>query len=311
MNLRDLRRIEYVIPGIDCRVRPEDVARLFDVVADPGRAPHVVDRILIAGIVARQPVGDLGPRIDEVRQFRLVELLENACSDLAGEEITGRHHDVVAGFAGQQLCLQCIVGVEGVVADLYPGLFGEIVENRRVDIVRPVVEIDDAFLLRAGAGADTPRSNKPRQQRDNSRRASRLAGLWTRCAFTGTNRVSLRSAARLPSRPEFRRRGESCNRSLAPAPRARLSPSGDRSGRQTPLRFPAAPGSSPDRKTESGTRTAPGKRSTAVSLGSRTSTRTMWPSFKSLRDLLRRQIAHLVPAPRLIRHGPLLAKKPP
>jgi hypothetical protein len=89
--------------------------------------------------------------MSEVRQLRFVELEEDAGLDLAGEEIRGRHHDIVAGLAGEQLCLQGIVGVERVVADLDPGLFAELVKNGWRDIVRPVVEIDDALRLRAHA----------------------------------------------------------------------------------------------------------------------------------------------------------------
>ena len=168
---RDLFRIEYVIPGIDRRGRPEDVVCVLDVVADPGRAPHVIDCILIAGIVARQPVGDLGPGINEVRQLRLVELLKNAGHNLPGEKIPGRHHNIIAGFASQQLGLERIVGVEGVVADLYAGLFGEVVEHGRVDIIRPVVEIDDALgLRRNGTGGDRcrDRNNNSARFRDTA-----------------------------------------------------------------------------------------------------------------------------------------------
>ena len=94
-------RIEYVLPGIDRRGWPEDFVRVLDVVTDPGRAPHVVDGVLIAGIVAHQPIGDLRPGIDQVRQHRLIELLKNSGHDLPGEKIPGRHHDIVAGFASQ------------------------------------------------------------------------------------------------------------------------------------------------------------------------------------------------------------------
>ena len=133
---------------------PRQLARLLDVVADAGRAPHVVDGVLVAGIVGGEALRDLRPDIGEVRQLRLVELLENAGLDLALEEIGGRHHHVVAGFAGQQLGLQRVVGIEGVVADLDAGLLGEILEHRRSDVVRPVVDVDDALAFGwAAAGA--------------------------------------------------------------------------------------------------------------------------------------------------------------
>src|SRR5262249_29885295 len=88
---------------------------------------------------------DLRPHIREVRQLRLVELLENACLDLTFEKISRRHDHVVAGFAGQKFGLQRIVGVEGVVANLDSGLFAEVLDDARSDIVGPIVDVDDAL----------------------------------------------------------------------------------------------------------------------------------------------------------------------
>ena len=70
-----------------------------------------------------------------------------AC-DLALEEEAGGHDDVVAGAAGEQLGLEHLVGVEDVVVDLDAGLLGEVLEDRLVDVVRPVVDVDDALLRR-------------------------------------------------------------------------------------------------------------------------------------------------------------------
>ena len=56
---------------------------------------------------------------------------------------------------------------------------------------------------------------------------------------------------------------------------------------------------------DNGTSTAPGKRSTPVSFGSRTSTRTTRPSLHAARNFFRRQIAHSVTALQ-VRHGALL-----
>jgi hypothetical protein len=54
-----------------------------------------------------------------------------------------RHHDVVAGVAGQQLGLQHLVGVEHVVIDLDAVLLLEILDHGRVDVVGPVVDVED------------------------------------------------------------------------------------------------------------------------------------------------------------------------
>ena len=49
------------------------------------------------------------------------------------QERPGRHHDVEAGLAGQQLGLHDLVVVVGVVHDLDAGLLGEIVQRLRID----------------------------------------------------------------------------------------------------------------------------------------------------------------------------------
>ena len=61
-----------------------------------------------------------------------------------------RHDDVIAAAAGQQLGLQDFVGIEDVVDDLDAGFLGEIGNDRLVDVVRPVVDVDDT-LLREGS----------------------------------------------------------------------------------------------------------------------------------------------------------------
>ena len=152
LELGEVLRLEDDVPAVDPAVAAQRLARLLDVVADAGRAPHVVDGVGVAGIVAGQPLRDLGPHIGEVRQLGLVQLLKNAGLDLALEEIGRRHHHVVAGLAGQQLGLQRVVGIEGIVARLDPGLLAEFVHHLRSDIVGPVVHVDDPLCLRLGSG---------------------------------------------------------------------------------------------------------------------------------------------------------------
>ena len=193
LELGDLVGIENVIPGIDRRIGAENLFHFLDVVADAGRAPHVIDGILVAGIVGGELVGDLRPGVSEIGQFRLVELSENAGLDLAREKIGGRHHDVVAGLAGQKLRLQRVVGIERVVADLDAGFLGEFIEHRRVLIVRPIVVIDDA-LFRAAPAA------RAEERLHAQPRARRMSGKRRAMAVTS------RSAARRLSTPECRRR---------------------------------------------------------------------------------------------------------
>jgi hypothetical protein len=105
------------------------------------------------------PFRDHVPHVDEVRQLRLVELLVDAGSDLALHEGDGGHDDIVAGAAGQQLGFQRLVGIEGVVDDLDAGFLGEIFEDGTVDVIGPVVDVDDAILSHGR------RSGKPSHER--------------------------------------------------------------------------------------------------------------------------------------------------
>jgi hypothetical protein len=143
--------VENNRPAIDRNVAKRGLD-LVHVVADPGRAPHVVDGIFIAGIVFAETLHDVGPHVGEVRQLGLVELLEDACLDLAGEERPGRHHDVIARTAREQLGLQHFIGVEDVIDDLDTGFLGEVLEDGIVDVVGPVVDVDHALLGTRGAG---------------------------------------------------------------------------------------------------------------------------------------------------------------
>ena len=141
---------------------PRIFAGLFHIEADADRAPHVVDGVLVAGIMGGEALGDRRPDIGEVRKLRLVELLEHPGLDLTLEEIGGRHHHVVAGLAGEQLGFQRIVGIEGVVADPDSGLLGEIFEHARRDIVRPIVDVDEPLALRHRAPGKGNDRREPR-----------------------------------------------------------------------------------------------------------------------------------------------------
>jgi hypothetical protein len=86
--------------------------------------------------------------MDEVVQLRLVELLEHPGLELTLEKIGRRHHDVIARLAGQELGFQRVVGIEGIVSDLDAGFPGEGFDHRRLDVVRPVVDVERARLAR-------------------------------------------------------------------------------------------------------------------------------------------------------------------
>ncbi len=150
LEFRGHCRIEHQPPAVHRRVG-HDRLDLRGVEADAGRAPHVHDTVLVARVVAGSALQQLRVEVGEVRQLRLVELPEYARLDLALEEVGARHHDVVARVAGEQLGLEHLVAVEHVVADLDPGLLLEVLDHGRVDVVRPVVDVED-LVLGGGAG---------------------------------------------------------------------------------------------------------------------------------------------------------------
>ncbi len=185
----------------------QNLARLLDVVADAGGAPHVIDGVLVAGIVDREPLRDLRPDVAEVLELRLVELLEYAGLDLPLQEIGGRHHHVVAGLSGEELGLQRLIGVERVVPDLDAGFLAERFDHRRLDIVRPVVDVDRALLGRQRRGG----SKQPdRDESEDARHGVRLLAAF-----------SFRSAGQPPSKRGCRRRDARRRAAREPAPPAR------------------------------------------------------------------------------------------
>ena len=145
LELRDHLPAQHQVPGVEGLVA-EALADLLHVEADAGRAPHVVDAVLVAGVVDLEALHHLGPHVLEVRQLRLVELREHAGLDQPLQERPRGHDDVVAGLAGKQLRLDDLVVVVGVVGDLDAGLLGEALEHLRVDVVGPVIDVDDALL---------------------------------------------------------------------------------------------------------------------------------------------------------------------
>ena len=153
LELADELRPHDDVPAVESGL-PEPLLNPLHIDADAGRAPHVVDGVRVAGIEQLQTPHDLRPHMLQVRQLGLVELAEDAGGDQPLQERPGRHDDVVARLSGQELGFDDLVVVVGVVDHPDAGLLGEILEHLRVDIVRPVIDIDRA-LLRGGAGQES------------------------------------------------------------------------------------------------------------------------------------------------------------
>ena len=80
---------------------------------------------------------NVGVRIDEIGKRRFVEFAINPGVQLPIEEILGWQHDIVIGMAGQELGLEHLVVVVGVVANLDAGLFLEVGDRIGRDVIHP------------------------------------------------------------------------------------------------------------------------------------------------------------------------------
>ena len=176
LELRHDLRLEKHVPRIDRRVG-HDRLDLVDVVAEAVGAPHVDHGVFVARIVARHAIGDRLPHVDEVRELGLVELEERPGLDLAGDVRIGRNDDVVAGAAGEELGLDDVVVVVDIVNDLDSGLLGEILENGRVDIVRPIVNVDHFVLGPGGSGKTEHQSQRQKAAHPTSNHRAHLFSL--------------------------------------------------------------------------------------------------------------------------------------
>ena len=145
-ELRGILRIEDQLPAVDRRLGAQPLLDLGLVVADADGAPHVDHGMLVAGIVGLRLLHQRRVHVLEVRQLRLVERQVDARPDLPLQEVRGRHHDVVAGVAGEQLRLQHLVRVIDVVDDLDARLRLELRHRVLGDIVRPVVDVQHVVL---------------------------------------------------------------------------------------------------------------------------------------------------------------------
>jgi len=163
-------RLEHQVPAIEFGVVAEALLDLIDIDADAGGAPHVVDRILVARIVGGGALLDHVPHIRQVRQLRLVQLLEDAGRDLPRQEGGRRYDDIVPGAAGKQLGFQNLVRIEDVVDHLDAGLGGELLEDFLVDIVGPVIDMDDLVLGLGGEGRRQTGQQAGREQQFTHRR---------------------------------------------------------------------------------------------------------------------------------------------
>ena len=113
------------------------------------------------GLHIRVQVGQIG-------QLGLVQLAQQTPVHLQTGKRGRGNHDVIPGLARHQLGVNNFIVVVGVVADLDACLFFKISDRIVCNVVRPVVDVEDFFLLGGGAGGHTHR------QADGSRTLEQL-----------------------------------------------------------------------------------------------------------------------------------------
>src|ERR1700722_11382196 len=102
--------------------------------------------MLIARIVQRDALENIRIDVLKIWQPRLVKLLKDTGLYLPLEKIRRRHYEVVTRVAGQQLGFEYFVRVEYIVIDFDTGLLLEVLQHTRIDVIRPVIDVDDLLV---------------------------------------------------------------------------------------------------------------------------------------------------------------------
>ena len=118
--------------------------------------------MLVAGIGRLDPAHQGGIEIFPVRHAAAIDFGQRAGVDQAGEcRFVAWHDDIVAGMTGEQLAFQRLQAVEDVVAHFDPGLGGELFQRGGVDVIGPVVNVEDLVF---GPGRKPASSSKTSKQ---------------------------------------------------------------------------------------------------------------------------------------------------
>jgi len=82
------------------------------------------------------------PLMPSIRQLGEIELLVKPRVDLSGERRDRRHHDIRVGLAVHQIRFQNVVRFENVVGNADASLPLKILQDGRVNVIGPVVDVD-------------------------------------------------------------------------------------------------------------------------------------------------------------------------
>ncbi len=185
-KVRDHLRLEEHVEAIDRRVRHAGTDGV-DVVGESVHVAHVGNRIAVAGVRRGDHGEDVRVQVLPVGELVAVERLIDAGLDLPREIIGRGGHHVVAGIAGEQLRLELLVRIVGVVDDPDAGLSLEVSDRVLADVVGPVVDIQHSpagGVARGGRTAGRQGEDRGKEYgRDAhgkpfSRRAYSLTMMW-------------------------------------------------------------------------------------------------------------------------------------
>src|SRR4029078_5323716 len=122
----EIVRLKHNVPAFDFGVRTKALRPRLAVESNARLAPHVVDGVLVTGIVSGETTCDFRPDVPEVLEFVLVEFLENTGFNLPLEELSLRNDNIMLRLSGEQFGFECFIGIKGIVLNFYAGFFREI-----------------------------------------------------------------------------------------------------------------------------------------------------------------------------------------
>ena len=136
-------RVEHQIPFVFRQlVRTQSLLNLLLVNRQRIDAPEIRDGIFVARIDGFHHFQQIGIDIGVIGNLRFVDFLICAGFNLAADIGNRRRNQIITRLAGQQLGFQRFVAVVVIVADVDMRFVFKCRQRGRIDIIRPVVDIE-------------------------------------------------------------------------------------------------------------------------------------------------------------------------
>ncbi|MNS82673.1 hypothetical protein D3C72_1164220 [compost metagenome] len=149
----DVLFLEDQVPGIDRRVRPQQLLDLDGVITDASSAPHIGNGVTVARIVHLQLFQDFRVQVRPVTEAPAIQLLEDARLGKVGDQVVRHHHHVIAAAPGHQFAFHHLGIIEGVPDQRRTGVCLEFLGGVRCQEVGPVVQVHAGCLRPRGVEA--------------------------------------------------------------------------------------------------------------------------------------------------------------